>query len=352
MSAGGLPCLAYSASPKSGSRFSDKDTQKQRLKLFDCFNLNANSFRYRVTNCHEYNESLRQRGSITIWIDDEVVKGWLAAHHTRRGHPRKFSDLAIETCLRMRLVFDLPLRQTQGFVRSVFELMGLKLDVPDYSTLSRRGGGLKLSGNKRHSKSEPITLVVDSTGVKIFGAGEWQETKHGTRVKRRKWRKLHLGLNLNTGEIVCSELTREDVGDPTVVPDLLNQIDGCVATFLGDGAYDGERARQELADRFDGVQVIIPPPKTAVPSPEAETGPTPRDKDILSIQKNGRMSWQTETGFGRRSRGETLMGRFKQVIGSKLRSRAFKNQRTEAKVGVLVLNKMTALGRPTYERVA
>ncbi|WP_280141824.1 IS5 family transposase [Pseudovibrio sp. Tun.PSC04-5.I4] len=245
-----------------------------------------------------------------------------------------------------------PLRQTQGFVRSVFHLMELVLPVPDFSILSRRADGLKLSNPKPRTNSEPVELVIDSTGVKIFGAGEWQETKHGTRIKRRTWRKLHLGLDLNTGEIVCSELTEDNVGDPTVVPDLLDQIEDTVATFLGDGAYDGAPVRQELADRFEGIEVIIPPPKTAIPGSQATTTPTARNRDILAIQKNGRMSWQKQTGYGRRSRGETLMGRFKQVIGTTLRSRKLNNQRTEAKLGVAVLNTMTALGRATFEKVS
>ncbi|SDQ29214.1 Transposase DDE domain-containing protein [Pseudovibrio sp. Tun.PSC04-5.I4] len=308
--------------------------------------------KYKVTNWSKYNESLRRRGDVTVWIEESAAKAWFAPENQRRGRPAKFSELAIETCLQIRVVFGLALRQTQGFVRSVFHLMELVLPVPDFSTLSRRADGLKLSNPKPRTNSEPVELVIDSTGVKIFGAGEWQETKHGTRIKRRTWRKLHLGLDLNTGEIVCSELTEDNVGDPTVVPDLLDQIEDTVATFLGDGAYDGAPVRQELADRFEGIEVIIPPPKTAIPGSQATTTPTARNRDILAIQKNGRMSWQKQTGYGRRSRGETLMGRFKQVIGTTLRSRKLNNQRTEAKLGVAVLNTMTALGRATFEKVS
>ncbi len=249
-------------------------------------------------------------------------------------------------------MFGLALRQTQGFVQSVFALMGLKLDIPDYSTMSRRAGWLTLSKVKSEKNAAPPTLVIDSTGVKMFGAGEWQETKHGTRKKRRKWRKLHLGLDLESGIIVCCELTEDTVGDPTVVPDLLNQIKDPIATFLGDGAYDGAPTRQEIADHFDGVEVIIPPPRTAVPSPDAATAPTARDRDILLIEKHGRIGWQKQTGYGRRSRGETLMGRYKQIFGTSLKSRDFENQKTEAKINVSVLNTMTQLGRPTFEFVS
>ncbi|KZK81487.1 Transposase DDE domain protein [Pseudovibrio sp. W64] len=229
--------------------------------------------------------------------------------------------------------------------------MGLDLPVPDFSTLSRRADGLQLFDGRQPPKSKLVHLVVDSTGVKIFGAGEWQETKHGNKVKCRSWRKLHLGMDLQSGEIVCCELTKDTVGDPTALSGLLDQIKDPVATFRGDGAYDGEPCRQELARRFEGVEVIIPPPKTAVPSLQAATAPTARDRDILTIKANGRMSWQKQTGYGQRARGETLMGRYKQVIGNKLKSRKFNNQRTEAKIGVAVLNKMIALGHPVFEKV-
>ncbi|SDR45278.1 IS5 family transposase [Pseudovibrio sp. Tun.PSC04-5.I4] len=307
---------------------------------------------FKVTNWPQYNESLRRRGDITVWVEESVATSWFAPAGNRRGRPAKYSELAIETCLRVRSAYGFALRQTQGFVRSVFALMGLTLPVPDSSTLSRRAGCLKLSRPKLQANSGPVTLVIDSTGVKMFGAGEWLETKYGTKKKRRIWRKLHLGLDLESGMIVCSELTEDTVGDPTVVPDLLDQIEGPVATFLGDGAYDGSPTRQEIADRYDGVEIIIPPPKTAVPSPEAATAPSARDRDIFAIEKHGRIGWQKQTGYGRRSRGETLMGRYKQVIGTTLKSRKFENQKTEAKIAVSVLNTMTALGRPTFERVA
>lgn len=150
---------------------------------------------------------------------------------------------------------------------------------------------------------------------------------------------------------MCCELTEDNVGDPTVVPDLLDQIDGQVTTFLGDGAHDGDPTRQEIDDRYDGVEVIIPPPKTAVPSPEAMTVPTARDRDILLIRKHGRMGWQKRKGYGRRSRGETLMGRYKQIFGTTLNSRKLENQKAEARINVSVLNTMTQLGRPAFERI-
>ncbi|KZL04526.1 Transposase DDE domain protein [Pseudovibrio axinellae] len=236
-------------------------------------------------------------------------------------------------------------------MRSLLRLMKLDLAAPDFSTLSRRAGKLEFEQLKQQAKSEPVHLVVDSTGLKVFGAGEWQENEHGTAVKRLSWRKLHLGMNLDTSEIVCSELTEESVGDPTLLPDLLDQIEGPVSRFIADEGYDGEPVSNELQRRFEGVEVNTPPPKNAVVSLGAETNPTQRDRHIAIIQSEGRMAWQKQTGYTQRSRIETQMGRFKQVIGNKLKARNIKNQRAEIKAGVNALNKMTILGRPAFERV-
>ncbi|WP_074882199.1 IS5 family transposase [Pseudovibrio axinellae] len=222
-----------------------------------------NKAEYKVTNWALYNESLRRRGDIAIWVDASIANGWFAPAGKHRGRPCIFSELAIETCLIARSVFGLALRQAQGFMRSIFTFMGLLLPVPDCSTLSRTAGGLKLSPAKSKGQRAPAALVIDSTGLKVFGAGEWQETKYGVKRKRRKWRKLHLGLDLDTGEILCSELTEDNVSDPTVVSDLLDQVEGSVATFLGDGAYDGEPTRREIANRYDGVEIVVPPSRSS-----------------------------------------------------------------------------------------
>ncbi|SDR45427.1 IS5 family transposase [Pseudovibrio sp. Tun.PSC04-5.I4] len=307
--------------------------------------------KYRVTNWRDYNESLRNRGDLTIWVSREIGKEWSAQRRTTRGGQRKYSDLAIEVCLTLRSVYALALRQSQGFMRSVVRLMQVDLSVPDFSTLSRRAGGLQITKPAK-ARTETVHLVVDSTGVKIYGEGEWLQNKHKTKAMRRSWRKLHLGMDLNTGEIVCSDLTYENVGDPTVLPDLLDQVDGPVNKFLGDGAYDGEPTRRVLETRYgDDVEIIIPPPKTAVLSPEADRNPSSRDKHILAIKDKGRLGWQKQTGYNQRSRIETQMGRWKQVIGNKLKARTFNNQRTETKIGVSILNTITKLGRPAFEAI-
>jgi hypothetical protein len=309
--------------------------------------------KYRVTNWTEYNEGLRRRGDLTVWISDEALGLWSAERRTTRGGQRRYSDLAIELCLTLGLVFKQPLRQTQGLMRSIARLLGVEIPVPDFSTLSRRGNGLTLRAKPKSKSDKPVQLVVDSTGLKIFGEGDWCQEKHKTKRKRRSWRKLHLGLDLVSGEIVCADLTTDNVGDPTALPDLLDQVDGPVDRFLADGAYDGSPTSDLLATRFGStIEVIIPPPKTAVLSPNAATDPTVRDGHIAKLSAQGRIAWQKTAGYNQRSRGETLMGRWKGVIGPKLKARAFGNQKTEAKIGVRILNQMTGLARPKFERTA
>ena len=238
-------------------------------------------------------------------------------------------------------------------MRTIARLLGVEIAVPDFSTLSRRGNGLTLRPKPKSKSDKPVQLVMDSTGMKIFGESEWLEKKHKTKRKRRSWRKLHLGLDLVSGEIVCSDLTKDEVGDPTALPDLLDQVDGPVSHFLADGAYDGEPTSDLLAARFGSMtEVIIPPPNNAVFSPDAAQHPTSRDRHIAEIESKGRIAWQKSSGYNQRSRGETLMGRWKTVIGSKLKARTFNNQKTEANIGVRVLNRMTELGRPNFERIA
>jgi hypothetical protein len=309
--------------------------------------------RYRVTNWAEYNESLRQRGDLTIWVTDEALGQWSATRRKTRGGQPKYSDLAITTCLTLGVVYKLPLRQTQGLMRSIAKLLRLEVLVPDFSTLSRRGLGLTLPAIPRAGRTEPVHLVVDSTGLKIFGEGEWLQNKHKTKSKRKKWRKLHLGLDLLYGEIICVDLTTESVGDPTALPGLLDQVGAPVTRFLADGAYDGAPTSDLLKARFgDAVEIIIPPPKNAICSPQSTHDPSTRDQHIAEIQTHGRLALQTTSGYNQRSRGETQIGRWKGVIGSKLKARNFENQRTEVRIGVRVLNKMTELGHPAFERGA
>jgi len=250
------------------------------------------------------------------------------------------------------MVYKLPLRQTQGLMRSIARLMKLDVPVPDFSTLSHRGKGLHLPAATKAEGPDLIHLVVDSTGLKIFGEGEWLQKTHKTKAKRKRWRKLHLGLDLATDDIICSGLTPDNVGDATALTELLGQIDEPVSRVLADGAYDGTSTSGLLKARFgETVEIIIPPPKNATLSPQSSQDPTLRDRHISEIQVRGRMAWQASSGYNQRSRIETQIGRWKTVIGSKLKARCFENQQTEVKIGVAILNKMTELGRPVFEQI-
>src|SRR4051812_8039025 len=193
----------------------------------------------------------------------------------------------------------------------------------------------------------------DATGLKVYGAGEWLVEKHGARGKRT-WRKLHLAVDPSTGEILASELTSHDEGDASQVGPLLDQIPGPLVSVIADGAYDGEPVYRAVAERQPDppVAVIIPPRSTAVPSADAETTPSQRDQHIQMIRDKGRLGWQTAVGYGRRSLGETAISRYKTVIGRGLRARTLSAQKTEARVGCSVLNRMTRLGMPVSQRIA
>jgi hypothetical protein len=258
----------------------------------------------RVTNWADYNESLRQRGDLTVWVSEERLRLWSAPRRTTRGGQQKYSDLAIEICLTLGVVFEQALRQTQGLMRSIAALLGVAIAVPDFSTLSRRGKGLTLHATRKTAGSNPVHLVVDSTGRKIFGEGEWMEKKHKTNCKRRSRRKLHLGPDLVSGQIVCSALATDDIGDPTVLPTLLDQTDADVDLFVADGAYDGEPTIDLLTERFgSAIKVTIPPPKNAVLSPDTAQSQSTRDCHIADIAARGRTAWQTSSGYNQRSRG-------------------------------------------------
>jgi len=245
----------------------------------------------------------------------------------------------------------LALRQTEGLIGSVIRLLGLGLAVPDHSTLCRRLETLEVPRPRSSAGSEPMHLLVDSTGLKLCGTGEWLHEKHGTKV-RRSWRKLHLGMDAGTGKIVASLLTRKDVDDGSQVGPLLDQIAGAVASFTGDGAYDQDAVSTSVAARHPEASIIVPPRANAVSSETAETAPTQGGKHLQHTALHGRMAWQKATGYTKRAKGETGMSRFKQVIGDGLCSHTDERQATEMEVAVHVLNRMLELECPSSVRVA
>jgi hypothetical protein len=218
--------------------------------------------RYRVTNWPEYDAALVRRGSLAVWFTEEVVAAWHAPATRERGGQPIYSAIAIETALTLRLVSHQPLRQTEGLLRSIADVLGVDIAIPDHTTLSRRGGGLAIL-LKRLDRPEPLHLLVDSTGLKIYGEGEWLDQKHGIR-SRRRWRKLHLGIDAVTHEIDASELPPDDVGDVSEMPALLDQIDARIASMTADGAYDGEAVYDAVATCHPAAAMIIPPWATAV----------------------------------------------------------------------------------------
>src|SRR5215204_3752358 len=306
----------------------------------------------KVTNWPAYDASLRQRGSLTVWFSDEAITAWRAEPRTTRGGQPWYSELAILTALTLRAVFRLAYRQTEGLIGSLMGLLGLDLPVPDHTTLSRRAATLEVPRPRSSSSPEaggeaaPVHLLVDSTGLKLCGPGEWLIEKHGTKT-RRSWRKLHLGVDADTGQIVASTLTTHDADDGSQAGPLLDQVDGPIASFTGDGAYDQDGVYASVAERYPEATIIVPPRSTAVPIKTAETAPTQRDRHLQLIAERGRRAWQRASGYTNRARAEATIGRFKRVIGDGLRSHTDERRATEVDVAVHVLNRMLELGRRT-----
>src|SRR3954470_14862732 len=305
--------------------------------------------RHRVTNWAEYDAGLRARGSLTVWFTPEAVAAWAAAPRTSRGGQASYSDLAIATTLTLRAVFRLALRQTEELIGSVLQLLDLDLPVPDHSTLSRRAETLEVPRPK--AGSAPVHLLVDSTGLKLCGAGEWLTEKHGTK-RRRGWRVLHLATDADTGRIVASVLTDKDADDGSQIGPLLERIEGEVVSPPGDGPTDRGDVYPEVAAPHPAAAVVVPPRANAVPSETAGIAPTQRDRHLRCIAERGRMGWQRASGYGWRALVEADISRWKRVIGDGLRSQTNGRQATEVAIAANVLNRMLELGRPEYVRTA
>jgi hypothetical protein len=301
----------------------------------------------KTKNWSSYNQALKRRGQIDFWISEDAIKSWYADNTGKIGGQYKYSDLAIESMLTFKHVFGQALRQLQGFIESIFRLMKTNLDIPDYSTISKRGKSLNISEDVKHSDADGFTLIIDSTGLKIYGAGEWSETKHGLK-KRRQWRKLHLGIDADTLEIVTSSLTTNKIGDPTEALNLLTKVDNPIDELLADGAYDSDKIYKNIENRDDTSdhKVTIPPHCDAVLSSDSRDNPTQRDIHIELIEKDGRKSWEYRKQYYRRLLVENTMGRYKQIIGGRLSSIVFENQINEAQIACKILNKMIRQGTP------
>ena len=299
----------------------------------------------------EYDASLRQRGSLTVWFTEEAVAARRAEARTTPGGQPWHSPLAILTAPTLRALFRLALRQTEGLIGSVIGLLGLDLAVPDHSTLSRRAATLEVPPPRPRRDGEPMHMPLHSTGLKRCGAGEWLVEKHGAKT-RRSWRTLHIGMDADIGQIVAAALTRKKVDDASQVGPLLDQVAAPVSSLTADGAYDQDGVSAAVAGRHPAAAIIVPPRSTAVPSETAETAPTQRDRHLQFIAKHGRAAWQKASGYTKRARAEAAIGRFKQVIGDGLRSRTDQRRVTEVDVAVHALNCMLELGRRISVRTA
>jgi Transposase DDE domain len=303
---------------------------------------------YRIRNWNQYNDALVRRGSITLWVDQDMLRAWRYQGPARRGAQFEYSDLAIECLLTLRAVYHLTLRATEGFARSLFEVMGVDLPVPDYTTLCRRAATVRITLPKR--AEGPLHLVLDSTGLKVYGEGEWKVRQHGYS-KRRTWLKLHLAVDPQTHEVQAAMVTDPGVTDAEAVPALLGQVDNPIESAAADGAYD----RQEVYDALEGrsARAVVPPRRDAKIKRHGNTsGPRlDRDENLRRIRKVGRAAWKEESGYHERSLAETAMFRMKAIFGGGVASRSPGQQATEAGIRCRALNIMTHQGMPRSERV-
>ena len=308
---------------------------------------------YRVGNWSDYNKSLVRRGSITLWIDEEVLTNW----HPRPGGKRlrggqlQYSDQAIECLLMLKAVYGLPYRQTVGFAQSILALLEAEVRVPDYSLLCKRSAGLEISLPRRQAEG-PKHIVVDSTGLKIYGEGEWKVRQHGYS-KRRTWRKLHLSVDESTHELQAVVLTEANVDDAEAGKRLIRETPGELKQVSGDGSYDKRKFYEVCTQRGVG-RITVPPQRNAKiwQHGNSAKAPLPRDQNLRRIRRVGRKKWKRESGYHRRSLAETAVFRFKIIFGNTLSSRTLSRQITEARVKAAALNRMTQVGMPLSYRVA
>ena len=298
---------------------------------------------YRIRNWSEYTTALTERGNIFLWISPDVRRSWFAPATKRPGRPLLYSDILIQAAGALRSVLRFPLRATEGCMRSLLDALRLDLPVPDFSTLSRRFAKLSVQ-MPIFSKKEPLHVVVDSTGLKVYGEGEWKVRQHGIS-KRRTWRKLHLAVDADTMEIVAVEMTGNEVHDSEVFDELIGQIPGEIASVAGDGAYDTRWCHRELARRR--IHSLLVPRRNAQRWKTKTPGSEERNAMLERIAQIGRQAWKHESGYHRRSLAETTMFRLKTLFGDRLASRRDERQRTESILRAYALNIFTRLGMPT-----
>ena len=303
--------------------------------------------RYRTTNWKSYNDALKQRGSLLIWLDKEMV--WRAPKAGSNGRPPVFSDGAIQFCLMVKVLFGLPLRQTTGMVASILSMAELDWPVPDFSTLSRRQKTITVQIPSRRAAG-PLNLLVDSTGIKFLGDGEWLARKHGSH-RRRQYRKVHLAMDTATGDVRAVAFTSSDKGDSPVLPDLLDQFppDEQIGTVSGDGAFDTRRCHTAILER--GGTAVIPIRRNGRRWKEDGPAAKARNDILRATQRLGRAIWKRWSGYHARSRIEARM-RCLKSFGERIASRDPDRQTAEIHIRVALMNRFNALGTAEIERVA
>ena len=297
--------------------------------------------KYRTTNWKAYNAALKARGSLLIWLDPSM--NWHGQVSGKRGRSPTFSDEAIQFCLSIKCLFSLPLRQAMGMTQSLLQLAGLDWPVPDYSTVSRRQKTLRVAIEVVPTTTG-LHLLVDSTGIKMLGEGEWKTKKHGADY-RRQWRKVHLGIDAVTLEIRAMEVTDNSIGDAPMLPNLLGQIppEEPIVSVSGDGTYDTKRCHEAIALRQ--ADAVIPTRKNAKPWKINRLGAEVRNEILRATRRLGRTIWKKWSGYHRRSLVETKMRCFK-LLGERIMARDFDRQVAELQVRAAVLNRFTRLGTP------
>jgi hypothetical protein len=299
---------------------------------------------YRVNNWRAYDKALRDRGDLTLWLSQDAINAWTPPQTGKRGAQPVYADVAIETALSLRLLFRLPLRQTEGFLHTILTLMDVTLPCPDHTTLSRRNATVAIQRQIDQAPEGPLSLIVDSSGLKVCGQGEWHSQKHGEKPHKR-WKKLHIGVDAQ-GRIVASTVTASHEQDPSQVPALLSQVEHRIDRFIGDGIFDQAPVYTAVEHHSPGARVIIPPRKDAVLSSQVATAPTQRDTHLLAIQSEGRCGWKQTSGYDAQSQAENAFSRFKRMFGGRLRAKRDASQERKASLACALLNRMRALGRP------
>lgn len=313
-----------------------------------------NKAKYRIRNWSDYNRSLVNRGSLTFWIAEDLLANWVEREKTgMRGASPRYSEAAIVAMASLKFVFHQAGRQTCGLVASIFKLLKVRLPVPEHSTVSRRMAGVEVGLPVKHS-AKPRHLVVDSTGLKVYGEGEWKVRTHGIS-KRRTWRKLHLCIDAATGEVMVAAASENSVSDCAMFPEMLRAVaeEEEIEQISADGSYDRRKVYAAL-NQGAVKRAAIPPRRGAKIWQHGNSRKERliRDENLRAVRKKGRPKWQREVNYHRRSLAETGVFRFKTIFTDKLQSRNQDNQFQEMIIKCAALNRMTHLGMPDSYKVA